>query len=61
MLKLFNELKSNTTMTNEVKIRKKLAHLVRDGLLRKTKNLSQEELNTINKIHNKLNKILPKL
>ena len=61
MLKLFDELKSNTTLTNDVKIRKKLAHLVRDGLLRKTKNLSQEELNTINKIHNKLNKILPKL
>ena len=61
MLKLFDELKSNTTLTNDVKIRKKLAHLVRDDLLRKTKNLSQEELNTINKIHNKLNKILPKL
>jgi hypothetical protein len=60
MLKLFDELKSNTTLANDVQIRKKLADLVRYDLLRKTKNLSQEELNTIQQIKNKLNEILPK-
>ena len=57
MLKLFDKLNSNTTLANEVKIKKKLTHLLGYDLLRKTKNLSTTESNTINQINNKLNKI----
>ena len=60
MLKLFDKLNSKTKLANEVKIKKKLTHLLGYDLLRKTKNLSTTESNTINKIHKELNKILPK-
>jgi hypothetical protein len=60
VLKLLDNIKPNTSFQNNKNTREKIVHLLGYDLLRKTKNLSQKEINTINRIHNELNKILPK-
>jgi hypothetical protein len=60
VLKLIDELKETKTVKNNANTREKIVHLLGYDLLRKTKKLSQKEINTINLMHNKLNEILPK-
>jgi hypothetical protein len=60
VLKLIDELKETETVKNNANTREKIVHLLGYNLLRKTKNLSQKEINTINQMHNRLNEILPK-
>jgi hypothetical protein len=60
VLKLIDELKETKTVKNNANTREKIVHLLGYDLLRKTKKLSQNEINTINLMHNKLNEILPK-
>jgi hypothetical protein len=60
VLKLFDNLKPNTTLTNELSIKEQITSLLGYDLLRTTQNLSSEEHNTINQIKTKLNTILPK-
>jgi len=60
VLNLLDNLKQTNTLQNNAKTREEIVRLLGYDLLRKTKNLSQKESNTINKIQNKLNKILPK-
>ena len=55
VLKLIDELKEKKTVKNNANTREKIVHLLGYDLLRKTKKLSQKEINTINLIHNKLN------
>lgn len=54
VLKLIDKLKETKTVKNKTNTRQKIVHLLGYDLLRKTKNLSQKEINTINLIHNKL-------
>jgi len=60
VLKLLDELKETKTVKNNANKREKILHLLGFDLLKKTKKLSQKEINTINQMHNKLNEILPK-
>jgi ribosomal protein L1 len=60
VLKLIDELKETKTVKNNENTIEKIVHLLGYDLLRKTKKLSQKEINTINLMHNKLNEILPK-
>jgi len=55
VLKLIDELKEKKTVKNNANTREKIVHLLGYDLLKKTKKLSQKEINTINLIHNKLN------
>ena len=55
VLKLIDELKEKKTVENNANTREKIVRLLEYDLLRKTKKLSQEEINTINLMHNKLN------
>jgi hypothetical protein len=61
VLTLLDNLKQRNTLKNNANTtREKIVRLLGYDLLRKTKKLSQKEINTINQIQNKLNKILPK-
>jgi len=60
VLKLLDNIKQTKTVKNNANTREKIVHLLGYDLLRKTKNLSQTEINTINQMHNRLNEILPK-